>query len=59
MNLKNYWNIWTGGRSEQRFTFNQSMLRGGPMMKTPGNIRGRIGFSTDNRKKLVFEVLCK
>ena len=26
------------------------------MMKIPGNVRWRIGFSTDDRKKLVFEV---
>jgi hypothetical protein len=32
------------------------MLRGGPMMKTPGSINGRIGFSTDYRKKLVFDL---
>jgi hypothetical protein len=30
------------------------MLRGGPMMKIPGSINSRIGFSTDYRKKLNF-----
>jgi hypothetical protein len=55
MGLKNYWNIWTGGGITGS-SLDQSILRGGPMMKTPGNIRGRIGFSTDDRKKLVFEV---
>jgi hypothetical protein len=32
------------------------MLRGGPMMKLPGSVNPRIGFSTDSRKKLVFSV---
>jgi hypothetical protein len=55
MSLKNYWNIWTGGNisSSQLST---GMLRGGPMMKIPGNVNARLGFSTDNRKKLVFDV---
>ena len=55
MDLKNYWMISTGGN----FTGNgisTSMLRGGPKMKMPGSTSARIGFSTDNRKKLVFEV---
>jgi hypothetical protein len=55
MQLKSYWNIWTGGGLTSS-SLNQSILRGGPMMKTPGSIRGRIGFSTDSRKKLVFDV---
>ena len=33
------------------------MLRGGPMMKMPGRFNARFGFSTDNRKKLVLEIL--
>ena len=33
----------------------QAMLRGGPMMKMPGNWHWRAGFSTDYRKKLTFE----
>jgi hypothetical protein len=32
------------------------MLRGGPMMKTPGNVNGHVGFSTDSRKKLAANV---
>jgi hypothetical protein len=32
------------------------MLRGGPMMKLPGSVNPRLGFSTDSRKKLVFSV---
>jgi hypothetical protein len=55
MNLKNYWSIWTGG-SFNTPSLSTGMLRGGPMMKIPGSSNSRIGFSTDSRKKLVFEV---
>jgi hypothetical protein len=55
MTLKNYWNIFTGG-SLNTSSLSSDMLRGGPMMKLPGSIYPRIGFSTDNRKKLVFNV---
>jgi hypothetical protein len=55
MGLKNYWNVWTGG-SLNTSSLSTGMLRGGPMMKLPGSANARIGFSTDNRKKLVFEV---
>jgi len=53
--LKNYWNAW-GGLSYNTGSLSTGMLRGGPMMKTPGSKNGRIGFSTDSRKKLSFEV---
>jgi hypothetical protein len=55
MGLKNYWSIWTGG-SFTGTSLSTGMLRGGPMMKLPGNTYARIGFSTDSRKKLVFDV---
>ncbi|MCX6254113.1 MAG: DUF5916 domain-containing protein, partial [Bacteroidia bacterium] len=55
MGLKNYWNVWTGGNVNSS-SLSTGMLRGGPMMKMPGNLNARIGFSTDNRKKLVSEV---
>ncbi|HUX58895.1 MAG TPA: DUF5916 domain-containing protein [Bacteroidales bacterium] len=55
MGLKNYWNIWTGGNFNST-SLSTGMLRGGPMMKLPGSTNARLGFSTDNRKKLVFEV---
>jgi hypothetical protein len=55
MGLKNYWNVWTGGNIGTT-SLSTGMLRGGPMMKVPGNLNARAGFSTDNRKKLVFEV---
>jgi len=54
MTLKNYWNVWTGGNISTS-SMDPSMLRGGPIMKTPGRINARIGFSTDNRKKLGLE----
>ena len=53
--LKNFWNIWTGGNASTS-SLSTGMLRGGPMMKTPGNTNGRLGFSTDNRKKIVADV---
>jgi hypothetical protein len=55
MTLKNFWQVWTGG-SISTSQLSTGMLRGGPMMKLPGNANGRIGFSSDNRKKIVFEV---
>jgi hypothetical protein len=55
MELKNYWSVWTGGNL-QSSSLSTGMLRGGPMMKVPGSTNVQIGFSTDNRKKLVFEV---
>ena len=51
MTLKNFWNVWTGGNVSGS-SLSTGMLRGGPMMKVPGNYSARIGFSTDNRKKL-------
>jgi hypothetical protein len=53
MGLKNYWNVWTGG-SIQPSGKSAGMLRGGPMMRTPGQFRTRAGFSSDNRKKMTF-----
>ena len=53
MGFKNYWNAWTGGN----LSFSQLspyILRGGPMMKIPGTINLRAGFTSDNRKKLNF-----
>jgi hypothetical protein len=53
--FKNFWNLSTYGS----VTFNKlsnSMLRGGPAMKVPGNINGQINLGTDSRKKLAFSV---
>jgi Domain of unknown function (DUF5916)/Carbohydrate family 9 binding domain-like len=55
INLKNFWSVNTGG-SLSTSMLSSDMLRGGPMMRLPGSINPRIGFSTDNRKKLVFNV---
>src|SRR5664279_3848652 len=55
LNLKNFWSIFTGGNLNTS-SLSSDMLRGGPMMKLPGSVNPRIGFSTDNRKKLVFSV---
>ena len=53
MSLKNYWSIYSGGNFRSRSS-STNMLRGGPIMIIPGSTGGRIGFSTDNRKKLIF-----
>ncbi|HEX2920781.1 MAG TPA: DUF5916 domain-containing protein [Bacteroidales bacterium] len=53
MDFKNYWSAWTGGNL-QSLVKNTTMLRGGPMMITPGNYNFWFGFSTDNRKKIEF-----
>ena len=55
INLKNYWNGWSGG-SFNTPSLSSGMLRGGPMMKMPGSTNLRFGLSTDFRKKLVFSV---
>jgi hypothetical protein len=52
MEMKNFWNIYAGGALRSG-SLDQSILRGGPVMKTPGNTTGRIGFNSDNRKKLI------
>jgi len=52
--LKNYWNFWTGGNINTS-SLDGTILRGGPMMRMPGRMSGRFGFSSDSRKKLGFE----
>jgi hypothetical protein len=51
--LKNYWNAEAGGNVNTP-SLSTGILRGGPMMKTPGTLNGRIRISTDSRKKLEF-----
>jgi hypothetical protein len=51
MGLKNFWNVWTGG-SITTTSKSTSILRGGPMMKIPGELNARVGLSSDNRKKM-------
>ena len=55
MSLKNYWNVYTGGNLSSDYV-STNILRGGPLMVLPGNTNARIGFSSDNRKKFVFNV---
>ncbi|HSL87151.1 MAG TPA: DUF5916 domain-containing protein, partial [Bacteroidales bacterium] len=54
MTLKNFWNV-RGGGNISGASLSTGMLRGGPMMRVPGSNNMRIGFSTDNRKKLGFQ----
>ncbi|MFN8239696.1 MAG: DUF5916 domain-containing protein [Bacteroidales bacterium] len=53
--FKNFWNAWTGGNLSAT-GLSTGLLRGGPMMKDPGEFNYRLGFATDSRKKLSFEV---
>ena len=53
--FKNYWNAWAGG-GIQTSGVETGLLRGGPSMKTPGNIRAHMGFETDERKKVVINL---
>ena len=53
MGFRNYWNAWTGGNLSSA-QLSAGTLRGGPMMKIPGNLRLYGGFSSDHRKKLNF-----
>jgi len=53
--FKNYWRAWAGGNI-QSSGLKTGLLRGGPSMKMPGNIRFHGGFETDERKKIVFNV---
>ncbi|HEY3371937.1 MAG TPA: DUF5916 domain-containing protein [Prolixibacteraceae bacterium] len=54
MDFKNFWDIYTGG-SVRMNSLDQNILRGGTLMKIPGNWNFRFGFSTDSRKKFIFE----
>lgn len=51
ISFKNYWSAWTGGNLNGS-TVSTDMLRGGPMMKLPGSLSLRVGFSSDYRKKI-------
>ncbi len=55
MQFKNYWSLSTGMNSE--FTgLSKTMLRGGPMFRTEGNLHNWFFVQTDERKKLVFSL---
>jgi hypothetical protein len=58
MGLMNYWNIFAGGNINGG-GISTDLLRGGEKMAMPGQTSFRLGFSTDNRKKLVFEVFTR
>lgn len=54
--FKNYWSLSTGINFNSQGISN-SMLRGGPSMKTPGRINNFFSLRTDNRKKISFNVM--
>ncbi len=53
VNLKNYWNMYGGSEISLNVKGNTT-LRGGPIMKMPGNVSYWFGINSDDRKKLVF-----
>jgi len=55
LNLKSFWSVYTGGNLNTS-SISTDKLRGGPSMKIPGNINTWIGFSSDSRKKLTFNI---
>lgn len=55
MQFKNYWSAFLGGNI-QTSIIETGLLRGGPSMRLPGNIRTHFGIESDDRKKFVVEV---
>ena len=55
INLKNFWNAWMGGNFQGSY-ISTGKLRGGPKMELPGSLNLYGGFSTDSRKKFVFDI---
>lgn len=55
LQFKNYFSVFTGFNLQGE-GLSSSDLRGGPMLKTPGSLNYRIGFGTDDRKKLQMEL---
>ncbi|MBN2174568.1 MAG: carbohydrate binding family 9 domain-containing protein [Bacteroidales bacterium] len=53
--FKNYW-YFSGGIDRTATTLNRSELRGGPGLKYPGDFNQWAFISTDQRRKLVFEI---
>jgi len=53
MHLTNFWDVWIRGNIDGS-SLSAGTLRGGPLIDLPGNADVIIGFSSDNRKKLVF-----
>ncbi len=55
LQFKNYYSIFSGFNL-QGTSLSSSDLRGGPMLKLPGNFSYRIGAASDERKKLSMEL---
>jgi len=55
LQFKNYYSIFSGFNL-QGTALSSSDLRGGPMLKLPGNFSYRIGAASDERKKLSMEL---
>jgi hypothetical protein len=55
IDFRNYWSAWGGGNISTSHK-SPGMLRGGPMMMMPGSLQYRMGFRTDHRKKLNFNL---
>jgi hypothetical protein len=55
MSFKNFWNFW-GHLNLNTNGISNTMLRGGPRMRTAGSNSIQYNVSTDNRKKLHFYV---
>ena len=53
--FKNYWSVGSG-INRGTSNISRSELRGGPALRFPGDLNNWAFISTDNRKKLVFEV---
>ncbi|HLP71872.1 MAG TPA: DUF5916 domain-containing protein [Bacteroidales bacterium] len=53
INFKNYWGIFAGTEVNVNVKDN-TILRGGPVMRMPGRFNYWFGFNSDDRKKLVF-----
>ena len=55
MEFLNYWNL-NGFHLRRPETFDERALRGGPTVKRPGGEFSSIYFSTDYRRKVVFDI---
>lgn len=55
LNFKNFWNIWAHANLNTNGISN-SMLRGGPRMRSQGSSSIQYGINSDSRKKLQFDL---
>lgn len=51
LNLKNFWSVWAHANLNTNGISN-SILRGGPKMRTQGSLQGQFNINSDERKKL-------